>query len=58
MSYAILNATVVDGRRGEPYDSFKIISRKALDDYHKAEQKFLLFLQEADVWSKEQVRFR
>lgn len=46
----------VDDRREEPYDSFKIISRKALEDYHKAEQKFLDFLQEADVWSKDQVR--
>jgi hypothetical protein len=33
----------VEDRREEPYDSFKIISRKALEDYYKAERKFLVF---------------
>lgn len=43
-----------DGR-DEPYESFKIISKKALADYYRAEEKFLDFLMQADVWSEEQV---
>jgi hypothetical protein len=41
----------------EPYESFKMISKKALADYARAELKFLDFLCSADVWSEEQVRY-
>jgi hypothetical protein len=39
----------------EPYESFKIISKKALADYKRAEKIFLDFLASADVWSQEEV---
>jgi len=45
-----------DNRDDQPYDSFKIISRKALTDYKKAERIFLDFLASADVWSQDEVR--
>lgn len=45
-----------DNRDDQPYDSFKIISRKALSDYKKAERIFLDFLAAADVWSQDEVR--
>lgn len=50
------SAADLEDRRDEPYDSFKIISKKALADYHRAEERFVRFLDEADVWSHEQVR--
>lgn len=51
------SAADLEERRGdEPYDSFKIISKRALADYHRAEARFIEFLDEADVWSLEQVR--
>lgn len=39
------------------YDAFKIISKKALADYRRAERRFLDFLASADVWSQDEVRF-
>lgn len=42
----------------EPYDNFKIISKKALADYARAEELFLDFLATADVWSSAEVGFR
>ena len=42
-------------KREEPYDSFKIISKKAMADYERAKQRFLDFLMDADVWSSDQV---
>lgn len=42
----------------EPYDNFKIISKKALADYARAEELFLDFLATADVWSSAEVSFR
>eukprot|EP00892_Ulva_mutabilis_P002245 jgi/Ulvmu1/12020/UM083_0033.1 len=52
-------ALLLDGddadRDDQPYDSFKIISRKALSDYKKAERIFLDFLAAADVWSQDEV---
>jgi hypothetical protein len=45
-----------DRRGDEPYESFKIISKKALADYHRAERIFLDFLASADVWSQPEVR--
>lgn len=38
------------------YDAFKIISKKALADYRRAEKLFLDFLASADVWSQDEVR--
>lgn len=48
--------SLADEGREEPYESFKIISKKALADYYRAEKKFIEFLMQADVWSEEQVR--
>lgn len=38
------------------YDSFRIISKKALADYKRAERLFLDFLANANVWSQDEVR--
>lgn len=39
----------------EAYEHFKIISKKALADYKRAEELFLDFLATADVWSSKEV---
>lgn len=45
-----------DGKDEDAHDTHKIISKKAMKDFHRAKQRFLTFLMEADVWSQEQVR--
>ena len=45
-----------DGKDAEAHETHKIISRKAMKDFHRAKQRFLKFLMDADVWSQEQAR--
>jgi hypothetical protein len=49
------NAEEPESNEAAAYDSFKVISSKALANYKHAEKLFLDFLASADVWSQEEV---